>query len=261
MKRKKNFVLLVSVIVFLCVVLLGVNTAFSVTKIESEFSLFSDDAKKDARELQDVLENNYKGKLLFFVNTEKVAAHFDGYAYLTVTEVKKAYPNRILLTVTEKKEQYAFETESESGIVYYVTDSEGNLLRSGETNVNNADGGANFVISGLKKDAEKGFSADKNYDTVMKVCKILDERAGGIRTCLKSLKIETNPDSAKITVYTAEGVTVEIYNPANLLEKKANAAFDTYLSLSDVHKLYGRIVVTDDADDANGIKTTYSPRV
>lgn len=261
MKRKKNLVLVVSIIVFVCVLLLGINTAFSVSRIEASFALFSEDAKNDSRELQDTLEENYKGKLLFFINTEKVAAHFEGYPYLTVTEIKKKFPDKLILSVVEKKEQYAFELQEAEETTYYITDAEGGFLRNSTENVNNADGGENFVISGLKKGEDGKFSSDKNYEIVMKICETLDDRTNGIRTSFKSLRIETNPDSAKITVCTAEGVTIYIDNPDHLGEKKVNAALDMYLSLSDANKLYGRVIVTDDGNDENGVRCTYSPRV
>lgn len=262
MKRKKNLVMVVSVIVFVCVLLLGINTAFSVSRIEASFALFSDEAKDDSRELQDILEENYEGKLLFFLNTEKVTEHFSEYPYLTVTEIKKVYPNRLLISVEEKKEQYAFVSQTAEGVSYYITDSAGVFLRESSDNENNADGGANFIISGLSKTGnEQQFSADENYNTVMNICKILDERTGGIRTCLQSLQVTVNPDSSvEITLYTIEGVTIYLDNPANLLEKKTNAAMDVYLGLSDANKLYGRIIITDNANDQNGINSAYSPR-
>lgn len=260
MKRKKNLVIVVSVIVFVCVLLLGINTAFSVSRIDADFALFSESARNDSAVLQKELEKKYKGKLLFFVNKEKVEKEFDDYPYLTVMAIEKDFPDKIKIFVEEKKEQYAFVIRGETETQYYVTDSEGGFLRRGTDIANNADGGGNFVIEGLTVGENGTVAEDRNYDTIMQMCRVFDSRTGGIRTCLESLTLLINPDgSTRVTVHTAEGVTVYIYDIGKNAEKKAEAAMDVYLRLSDVNKLYGRIMITNNANDPDGINSAYSP--
>lgn len=257
MKRQKTLVAVISVVLFLAALLLGANTVFSVSRIEIAYGVSSAQAQKDSLALQHALEERYVGENIFFVKDEEVISAFDGYPYLSVTGFEKKYPDRLVLSVEEKPEVYAAAVEENGGTVYYMLSADGDILRKAQENVNNVDGGENFLLEGLTYSAENGFASDENFELVLSVCKQLDAMAGGVRTCLSSLRLEVGAVSTEMIVQTLEGVTLQIGNPATLTEEKITAGMEMYLSLDAQSKLIGYISVRDNRVDG-GIITAYS---
>ncbi len=257
MKRQKTLVAVISVVLFLAALLLGANTVFSVSRIEIAYVVSSAQAQKDSLALQRALETEYVGENIFFIRDEEVVAAFDGYPYLSVTGFEKKYPDRLVLSVEEKPEIYAAAVEESGGTVFYMLSEDGEVLRRAQENVNNVDGGENFLLNGLTYAGGTGFSADENFKRVMDVCARLSARTGGVRTCLSSLTLEVSAVRTDLTIATMEGVSIEVGNPFVLTEEKIDAAMNMYLSLDAQSKLIGSIFVVDDRE-SGGISTTYS---
>ncbi len=263
MKSKKGLVIIASIILFMAVLLLGANTVFSVTEIElkARSEALSAQADLDLKTLYNALNKEYLGDNILFVREEKVVSYFDSYPYLEVKGFKKTYPGKLELFIEEKTERYAFKVEGNGETVYYMASAQGEILRESKENVNNVDGGENFLIEGLRYSAESKFSGDGNLDTVLTVCAKMEELTGGIRHCLKSITVKVDATGTEFTVHTYEGVTIRIDAPAEKTEEKVEKAINFYLNLSTEDKLFGEIFVFERLDQAGEVGITHTPRV
>ena len=262
MKVRKILILVISVVLLAAAGLLGVNTVFSVSFIDVSFFVSSDKAQEDSLKIRQSLETEYKGKNLLFVSQDDVRAFMDGYPYMKVVSVEKAYPATLKLSLEERSERYAVCVVEEGNAVYYMTDEEGNVLAERSVNENNVDNNPNFLIRGLTGGA--AFSSDKNWRTVLTVCAAMDEAVGGVRTCLVGLEVfspTSNEADAKFIVTTSEGVTICIVHPQSLPREKAEKAMEEYRKLDDGQKGRGYLIVTDDEREEGKISWNYTESV
>lgn len=72
-----------------------------------------------------VLEENYKNKWIFTFKEKDVREILGVNPYVEITEVKKVFPDRLEITMLERKERFALLCDNK----YYVTDSKYYLLR------------------------------------------------------------------------------------------------------------------------------------
>jgi hypothetical protein len=245
--KKINLVAIISIVIFVCALLLGANTVFSVTDIQTSYSLATTQSYADSREAQEKIEKKYVGKNLLLLSVKKVAAEFDDYTYLSVTSIEKKYPDTLVIAVTERTEVYALEGENG----FYMTDGDGQFLRFATENENRADGEANFLLSGFKN-TDGDFSVDGNFAYAMTVCSTADKTLGGIRSSLVSLTVFSPTSDAADTEFvirTKEGVTIHIDNPSLLTEEKIEKGLEKYLSLNDGERASGGIYVLDQVSD------------
>ncbi len=263
MKSKKGLVIIASIILFMAVLLLGANTVFSVTEIEinATSEKLSTQADLDLKTLYNALNKEYLGDNILFIREEKVVSYFDAYPYLQVKAFKKSYPSKLELSVEEKTERYALKAEKNGEAVYYMADAQGEILRESKENVNNVDGGENFLIEGLRYSVESKFLGDGNLATVLTACVKMEELTGGIRTCLKSITVKVDATGTEFIIYTYEGVTIRIDAPAEKTEEKVEKAINFYLNLSTEDKLFGEIFVFERLDQAGEVGITHTPRV
>lgn len=257
MKHTKSLVAVISVILFLSVLLLGANTVFSVSKVEIEYTLSSDQAYEDAEALHNALNEKFVGENILFLREENVRSQFDEYPYLNVTGVEKQYPDTVKLFVEEKLEVFALVRQGENAQVYAMADKQGNILRESSTNQNNVDGGENVSIEGLTYSAQKGFQGDAHFQTAIDLFTKAAEKMGSVRGCFTRLQISSNAVRTVFTLYTREGVYIEIDNPAQATDEKITSALNLFLSLKDNEKLYGYITVLE---VSGRVTTTYTPR-
>jgi hypothetical protein len=253
--KKINLVAIISIVIFVCALLLGANTVFSVSDIQTSYSLATTQSYADSRDAQEKIEKKYVGKNLLLLSTKKVAAEFDDYTYLSVTSIEKKYPNTLVIAVTERTEVYALEGENG----FYMADGEGTFLCFSAENKNRADGEPNFLLSGFKN-IGGDFSADSNFAYAMTICSIADEMLGGIRTSLLSLSVVVPTSDAADTEFiirTKEGVTIHIGDPSLLTEEKAKKGLGKYFALTDGERATGDIYVLDSLIAADGISCHY----
>jgi hypothetical protein len=254
--KKINLVAIISVVIFVCALLLGANTVFSVSDIQTSYSLSTARSYADSLEVQEKIEKKYVGKNLLLLSVKKVVAEFDDYTYLSVTSIEKKYPDTLVITVTERTEVYAIEGENG----FYMTDGEGNFLRFASENRNRADGEANFLLSGFK-DTDGNFSADGNFAYAATVCAIADKTLGGIRSSFLSLSVlapTSDVADTEFVISTKEGVTLHIGNPSLSIGEKTERGIEKYLSLRDGERTTGDIYVLDSLVAADGISCRYS---
>lgn len=252
MKEKRKIVIILSVAIFLCVFLLGGNTAFSVNRVDADFALATDYNYAQAQSARDAINRKCLGQNILFLSEETVKNTLEPYPYLALRNFEKKYPNVLRVEIEEKVEVFAFAYNGE----YSMTDDEGKVYRTVKENKNVTDGGENFLFSGLMPDDKGDFSADAYYKAAFLAGKITNDLTGGIRTCFDSLTVykpTQNILTHEFILQSKEGVQLHILNPGVLTDKKITAAVQRYLSLSDAQKLKGQITVTDDAHNPQNV--------
>lgn len=252
MREKRRMIVILSVAIFLCVFLLGGNTVFSVNRVDVDFALASEYNYDTAQSAKKAVDRKCLGQNLLFLSENAVKETLGEYPYFSLRSFEKRYPNVLHVEIEEKVEVFAFEY----GGQYSMTDEDGKVYRTVDENENIADGGENFLFSGLSSDGKGDFSSDGYYAAALQSGRVTNELTGGIRTCFVSLTVSRPTQNAmthEFVLRSREGVTLHIFNPGVLTEKKIRAAVEKYLSLSDAQKIGGRITVTDDASDPQNV--------
>ena len=281
MLKNKKFVIAYAVVIFFIVFLISFNAICSISQFEVEYEVSSMGAQ--AKNVQDALEEKYRGKSYLFLKREdvsEVVAEQSG-GYLEVTSFSKRFPNKICATVREKLERYAF-TVVDGGKTYYVAvGDDGKVLAVREVNSNNI-GGANVEIAGFEfalPAVGEAFAVSEKYTAAYaalgEVVSVLESRLGGLRDNIVRIEYDDTYADYKLAapqfvIQTREGVEIRLFAPETDGAAKTNAALDVYLQkvegmdpeggalhgvLTDEERTYGTIVVVKGDGSA-----FYSPR-
>lgn len=251
--RKKGKILLT---VFIGLVILGavlaaaLNAVFTVTDVKVNFSTLSEEGIADSYLLQSRLEEQFVGKSTTFLDLEEVTAMVKEYPCFRLEDIHKEYPRTLILSLTERKETYAYARENGA---YAILDEEGLYLYEKAENINRRKG-ENVLLEGFDLIAgDSGTAASGNYfEEVLQICNIFAEQLDDIRANLRSVRLFPTEHSSAgdyfFRLSFREGVYADIYSPSHLTEDKAMAVLESYLALSDTQKLYGFFDVVDLVD-------------
>ena len=266
MRGKKILIILLTVLVFLSAATLGISTVFRVDEVTVIAPVVSEEAKAEASDLQNRLQKAYEKKNTIFLDSELADKIIEDFPYFRITTFEKDYPNRIVVTVSEDEEVYAVQKGEE----YYILNSSGVLLGIRKDYVNRSDENNNLLITGnnLTVSGEKGaiLESDVAFSSLYAFCGRLSERLlalpaesvpRGLRGNILSVEIQRPVVCEEETVFkltTVEGVCIYVRNPAGYETEMADKAIDKYLSLSDLEKTTGMVVVWKNTD---GVKTDY----
>lgn len=241
---KKALTILLTVLLFLSVVALGSSTVFRVDEVAISATVVSQEAKADAEQLKDELTAFYKNESIFSVKQEAMAEIIAKYPYFRVKEFKKAYPDKIVITVEEEGEVYAVENADGS---YYILGENGTVLVSRNSSQNRLDNAENVLLKGLSVTGEKGndLQGDECWNSLFTLCKTMDETLGGIRSNVLSVQVLTRTPQTFYLVTMREGIKIYVGNPFAMTEEKARKAMNEYMALSSEQRMTGRLTVRD----------------
>lgn len=267
MRGKKVIVIILSFLIFLSVAILGVSTVYRVEEVTVIAPVVSDEAKGEASDLQTRLNEVYAKKSILFTDRALADGVLADFPYFRITSFKKDYPNRIILTVSEDEEVYAVRNGEE----YYILNGSGVLLGIRDNYFNRSDKTKNLLIFGnnLQVNGAKGelLTSDVAFQSLFSLCGRLNQKllalpvdgdARGIRGNVLSIEVQRPTLTAEETVFKltmVEGVSIYVRNPDNAPTDFADKAIDAYLSLSDLQKTMGALLVWQGAD---GVQTHYS---
>ena len=256
-----------TVLIFLSASVVGVTTVYRVSEVTVQAPVISSEAKTEAQALQNRLKDAYAQQSTFFVDEKLAQEIVADFPYFRITSFKRAYPNRLVVEVTEDAEVYGASFENG----YYILNAEGTVLGVRENYANRTDGSPNILLFGtpsLTLVGEKGemLSGDSSLSAVFAFSSKMNElflvqetdgKARGIRGSVRSIEIlrPVNTETEimfKLTM--TEGVCIYVRNPLSNTELKAEKAINAYLSLSDRQKLTGMLAVFDGETE---IKTAY----
>ena len=122
MFSKKLIIFLYSVL-FVVIILISVLFAFSINKIDTEFTFIDSDGKK-AEAINEKLAS-YFGKNLLFLKTDEIADNICEDPYINCISVEKSFPNTVKVVVRERSEVYLFSYGDED----FIADEDGFVLR------------------------------------------------------------------------------------------------------------------------------------
>lgn len=240
---KKILTIILTALMFLSCALLGISSVFRVEEVSVVANLLTEQAKAETQDFKEKLSSLYVEENIFSVKQTQMDALLSKYPYLHITNFKKEYPNKIVVTVSEDAEVYAVETENEE---YYILSGEGVLLETRTSKFNRWDGFENVLLKGLTLQNANGVvTGDSCWSSLFSICKTMDERLGGIRSNVLSVEVLSRTPETFYLLRMREGVNIYIRNPLELTEQKANEAIDKYLSLSDEERMTGRLILFD----------------
>lgn len=252
--KKKLIVIALTVLVFLSAVVLGVATVFRVHSVTVVSSVVSDEAKAEAQELKNRLQEVYDKDSIFFADDEDAKKVLEEFPYFRITSFEKDYPNRIIIKVTEDAEVYAAETGEGD---YYILGVDGTVLERRESHLNRMEGKTNVILKGLENvKGEKGklLSNSETFKALLIFCDQMHTDLNGLQDNVKSVQLHATDD--KYRVEMSEGVIIYVDQASVLTLEKAKKAMETYKGLNDPQKVKGQVFVAY-KDDA-GITATYS---
>lgn len=251
MKKRVIISAVVAFVLLVAVIAAGLNAVFTVTLVDASFATFSDGGAASAAALEEKL-SVFRGKSTTFLDLADVRALVAEYPCFRVDEVKKVYPARVELSVTERRETFAC-ADGRGG--YVVLDEEGIVLDTARSGIGNVQtGGDNILLENFTFEAKVGQVAEGDYIAeLLSVISVFREEFGQIRANVRSvsLRIEASEDNRRANrfdVVMQEGVVIHVFNPSSLPAEKARAVADKYRALSDDEKLYGFIAAVDGGD-------------
>ncbi|MBQ8657684.1 MAG: hypothetical protein IJ506_00945 [Clostridia bacterium] len=243
MQKKKFWVILLTVIVFLAGALLGVTNVYRVDDVVVKIDYVSEASAPESEALLKRLSKAYKGQSTLFVEKDEAKKIFEDFPYFRMTSFSTKHPNKVVIKATEDEEFYAFE-KVDGG--YYILGLDGVVLGERETSVNRSDGGENVLLSGFEATGEKGKKlVGDGVDTAIGFLSVLSEKLGGIRNNITKADWQTPASTATyLNLETVEGVRLLIENPQTLTKEKAERLAAYYTALEDGARLAGEVWVT-----------------
>jgi hypothetical protein len=252
--KKKLIVIALTVLVFLSAVVLGVATVFRVHSVTVVSSVVSDEAKAEAQELKNRLQEVYDKDSIFFADDEDAKKVLEEFPYFRITSFEKDYPNRIIIKVTEDAEVFAVQ----SGEQYYVLGIDGTILSVRGSSLNRSDGKNNVLVTGFEISGEKGekFQGER-LALVLPLLQELSSRLGGLRSNLTEVSFSIQGGSIEeYCLQTTEGVRILVRKVDEFTKEKGQMIAETYSNLSDADRLTGVIFATNNESKATVV---YSP--
>lgn len=247
MKYIRKMVALIIGIAFFAALIICVGRIFAVKNINVNLITYEDDCTESYKKAKDAL-SVYKGESILFLSEKEIAEKLSGGNYV-VTSCEKKYPCTINVTIKERLEIFAVSV----GGLYSMYDGDGNFLRSSLENTNISDGTPNVELTGL---------AVEQLKTVAEIASSFKSNFGGLRSLVKSIKIDTRPEiegyTDKLIFNTRCGILIQIDDYLNDYEEKISAAFQKYNTLSDRQKLSGRVRGYRIGDENGLINADYS---
>lgn len=264
MKTRVILTTVISFILLAAAIGAGLNAVFTVTLVDSEFSVYSEAGREDAAKLKAELDE-FVGDSTTFLDVADVKAKINQYPCFRVVSVEKKFPKTVKVQIEERKEFYAIPKDEN---IYAVLDEEGVYLYDGPNT--NRLGGSNIVLEGFTGDLVLGERVSGTYyDRALEMFAEFSQLLPGVRANVVSLRLvsaggQNTPEHMLFVVTMREGVQIAIRNPSEGIAVKARAAFTDarfgYLSpaFSDKRRMYGAITVGNLSADGTSVNVSYS---
>lgn len=252
MKGKKWLIIMLTVLVFLSGAVLGISSVYRIDEVLVDAKTISIEAEEEAVILQSRLMETYKKRFTPSAKEEEAYAIVNEFPYFRITSIEKAYPNRLIVRVTEDDEVYAVSCGEGTG-EYYILNREGTVLGIRDNYVNRSaktENAKNVLLTGVSVTGKKGemISGDDSLAYLFEFCARVDELLQGIRRniiTVEKIQRGVSADTVTLKLVTFEGVVIYVDTPSQKATEKATAAIETYLSLPDGERTRGMIAVAE----------------
>jgi len=254
--QKKICIILLTVLVFLSGTVLGISTVYRIKDVTVDVLHVTEEALVEGEELQQRLQDAYRGSSTFFVKDKKAKEILENYPYFRLSSFDKVYPGRLIIKVAEDAEVYALQkAEGE----YFILGSDGTVLDIRNTHVNMLNGAENVVLTGLNVAGESGKipTGDECFANMLSICEEISQLLGGIRSNVVSVEVFRRTPQMIYRITMREGVKIYIGTPMTQTKEKTQKAVEQYLLLSYDQKLSGCISVSGNGQQ---IMATYSKK-
>lgn len=259
--RRKILIIVLTGLIFLSAAILGVTTVFRIDTVTLNTSKISAPAEAEAEALRERLMDIYDKNSIFTAKRSEAEAIMSEFPYFRITDFKRSYPNRIVVSLVEDEEVYAVETAASDGN-YYILSGSGTILGIRENASNRLDGERNVALQGLTVSGEKGgtLSGDDALLPMLTLCGKISGTLNGIRGNVVTVRVlyrTSTEDGMIFSLTMQEGLKIYVYDVMALTEKKAEALAERYLSLSDAERMSGCLMVYENKVVPNEITVSY----
>ena len=245
MQKKKIVTIILTVAVFLAVAFVGVANVFRVEDVVLSTNVLSQEANAEAEQLRGELQEIYRGSSSIFAQEKAAQEALERYPYFRLTNFTKAFPNKLVIEVTETPEVFAVQ----AGDKYYILSATGTILHIRSEIENRGDDAPNVVVTGVLPEGKEGEQVrGEGVLQFLKICEVMAESLGGIRSNLERAEVVPAGKDSRLRLYMREGVEISVRNPALLTEEKAAAITEMYLGMSDEQRLTGQIYVIENVE-------------
>lgn len=247
MKKRVIISTVVSFVLLLAVIAAGINAVFTVNSVSATFGVFSGEGHAEAETTRLALDR-YLGKSSLFLDLADVESLVAENPYFRLESIEKKFPSTISLTVSERRETYA--AQSENG--YSLIDERGEYLCEKEDYTCRL-GGKAVLLCGFSLTFSPRERASGEYsDELFAALEALNTALGEIRANVISVTLVrqgSDPRNDFFYVQMREGVLLQLKNPSALAREKAAAAVKTYLELADAERVFGAVAAVDGLED------------
>jgi hypothetical protein len=255
MKKRVIITTVVSFVLLVAVVLAGLNAIFTVTSVRAQFHAYSAEGDREARELQEKLDAFIDSSIVF-LELDEVKARVDEYPCFRLESVKKHFPDKLELRITERKEAFAYSADDGT---FEILDEQGGYLYRKDANVNRM-GGENILLNGFEFSVESGEVQGEYFTELVGVFESLRSVLAEVRTNVLSIALVHGGNAAQndyIRIFMREGVVIQINNPQERAQEKAMKAISRYAGkgeyegkgLTDKQLVTGVLTVVDALDE------------
>lgn len=236
MKYIRKAIALILVAIFIAAVAIGLSVIFAVRNINIITIYYtsgndvggSDEFTAAVEEISDGLEQ-FEGRTIVTVDENEIAAVVEASDYAEFVSVEKIYPCTVNVTVKERLEMFA--VESEDGSSYTMHDSECSVISTKSSNENNLDGSPNVLLVNVTED---------DYAIISSVCAAFGEKFSSVRAFMESVTIDDDTISGRTLQLALRcGVTMEITEFTEHTIEKAEALFAAFDGMPDYLKVSG----------------------
>ena len=186
----------------------------------------------------------YKDENLLFLDVMEVKEKLSKLSgYVNVVEVKKEFPNKIVVTVKERVEAYSILVDGK----YYALDINFNVLSEKTSVKNNVTGSDNVLLELSLSDFDKNLKVGENlkiYDGA--TANYLTSSSSflySIKNSLQKVTVSVKKDGIfykTLTLKMKEGVTFNLLKADEMTLEKLNATYEFYTLLEN--KGYGEYI-------------------
>lgn len=227
MKKKAILTSIVAFILLAAVVIAGLNAIFTVSGVRSSFSVYSKEGESDAQALQEKLDG-FVGKSLTFLDLGEVEDTVKEYPYFRIEEIEKNYPDKVEVSLRERREVFAYLTQEGR---YAVLDDEVSFIHEKDS-IKNRVSGDNIELLGFHFSFAEEEVGDY-YTQLKEVYREFQAVLGEVRANLVSIDLVYPTDATQTRLHyfrltTREGVRLIIEDPLNSAGEKARLAVELY---------------------------------
>ncbi len=189
----------------------------------------------------------YKGKNVFFIDTDKIAEELSGDPYVKILSVKTKPPFTLLLEAEERVESYCVFTKGS----YYFIATDGTVLGKKNENAARSDGKPLVVIRGDVPSLAVGQAVtdeDELFNAAVTLLKQFEDGRNQIASITVDRYNEDSESTAhndwlQINVQTVEGACFTVTRATELTEEKSKLTYSVFKELTGEDRVNANVKI------------------